>query len=256
MAVSINYRGNGPWGVGLGRNLTPNEVDQNFFALADAIVALQGDMPTPDNIASISVEGTVMTIHLQSGTSIGPIPMPFLRFGWQGFWSAGKVYNPTDVFVVDGQGVYFVNLPYTAGSTFDEAVADVDGNPLLIKLFGFSGTTDSTYDLGFYYAGRLADQTSGYLYQERLLRKIMIAATDFHNAYLQETAAGSLSLPILYNDNPIGSITFGAGAHEGAFVWTAGDVTIDYRERLAVGLPGSGDLTAAGLSVGFGAVRA
>src|SRR4051812_13766843 len=120
MAVSINYRGNGAWGTGLGRRLTVPEMDGNFYSLASAIVELQGDRPEPDNIASINVSGTIMNITLQSGTVIGPIPMPFLRFGWEGFWTAGKDYDPTDVFVVDGQGVYFVNLPYTAGTEFDE----------------------------------------------------------------------------------------------------------------------------------------
>lgn len=256
MPIAITYRGAGPWGAGQSIDLTADQINTNFYNLAVAVATLQATGPEPDSIASITVVGTAMTVHLQSGTAIGPIPLPFLRFGWKGPWTPETGYAAADVFSVDGQGIYFVNIPYTSGPTFDENQTNDGGSPLLIKLFGFDQSTfDTSYDVGFYYAGRLADQTTGYLYQEQLLRKITIPATTFHNAYLQSPATGTLTLPILYNGSQVGSIVFSGGANAGTFVWTAGDVTIDYRERLAVGLPGTSDATAAGLSVAFAAIR-
>lgn len=256
MAVSITYRTTGVWGAGTGSDLSADVIDQNFYNLAQAIATLQSDRPQPDNIASINVVGTAMSIVLQSGATLGPIPLPFLRFGWKGAWTPQTNYAAVDVFSVDGKGIYFVNYPFKSGDTFDENATDTDGNPLLLKLFGFDQAGETYYDIGFYYAGRIADQTVGYLYQEMLLRAVTIPATSAHNAFLEEPAAAPLSLPILYNDMTVGTILFDAGANVGSFVWISGDVNLSYRDRLAVGLPSASDATAAGLSVGFGALKA
>lgn len=259
MTVAITYKGAGPWGAGQDDNLSADQINNNFYNLAQAVVTLQSSRPQPDNIASISVVGTTMNVFLQSGTQIGPLPLPFLRFGWKGPLTASTNYAAADVFTVDGKGIYFVNIAFTSGadlSLFNENQTDTDDNPILLKLFGFDQSSDSSYDIGVYYAGRIGDQTVGYLYQEQLLRGITIPATDAHNAYLQEPAAANLSLPILVNDNPVGSVMFNAGENAGGFVWTSGDVSLSYRDRLAIGLPATPDATAAGLSVGFGAVKA
>ncbi len=256
MALSIIYRLDGPWGVGLGHNLTADDIDNNFWVIQQAIEALQSSRPQPDSIASFRVAGTALYETLQSGTEIGPVPMPFLRFDWKGPWIPSTVYNPTAVFTVDSQGIYFVDKPYTSGLTFDETVVDGDGNPILLKLFGYAQNSDNSYNTGFCYSGRIADQTIGYLYQEPFLVSVTIPATTGHLAYLMEPATADLSLPILSNDTKIGSIEFASSSHTGAFVWTGGDTSLTYGDRLAVGLPATPDATAAGLSVSFVGVRA
>src|SRR6202023_194374 len=96
------------WGSGKGANLPAAEVDIDFWSLAQAIDGVANNLPQPDNISSISVSGTQMTITLQSGTQFGPFPLPVLMFRWRGSWAASTGYNALDAFKVDGVGLYTV----------------------------------------------------------------------------------------------------------------------------------------------------
>jgi hypothetical protein len=135
-APAINYRGNGAWGNGLGRDLQASEIDGNFFALAEGIVALQNNPAQPDSIASIAVAGTQMTITLTSGAQLGPFTLPTLMMRWRSeFQVGGTAYAQLDVFSVSQQGIYFVLQPFLSGSTFDPNI-QVNGTPALQQLFG------------------------------------------------------------------------------------------------------------------------
>lgn len=142
MTTPITYRTDDAtrWGSGKGANLTAAEVDIDFWNLAQAIDGVANNLPQPDNISSITVSGTQMTVHLQSGTQFGPFPLPVLMFRWRGAWAANTGYNQIDAFMVAGQGLYVVLIAHTSAASFNEGATDpTTGNPIYNKLFGFSG---------------------------------------------------------------------------------------------------------------------
>lgn len=75
MTITITYRGDGDWGTGKGGNLTPAEVDANFWALVQAVEDL-GEGPAPAEIATITLSGTQLTITLSDARVFGPYTLP------------------------------------------------------------------------------------------------------------------------------------------------------------------------------------
>ena len=141
----LTFRTLGAWGAGKGSNLEAAEVDENFWSLAEAIIALQNDPALPVGIASITVSGTQMTITLTDGTVMGPFTLPVLTFRWRDEFSAGTLYSTLDVFKVTSTnpfvdpatvryGIFLVNI---AGSwtTFDPDLTS-GGLPVFTQLFG------------------------------------------------------------------------------------------------------------------------
>ena len=61
--MGIVYRtdDNARWGAGKGSNLTPAEVDLNFWEVIERLVALETDPPTAISIDDVSVAGNQMT---------------------------------------------------------------------------------------------------------------------------------------------------------------------------------------------------
>ena len=133
--MDITFRTLGAWGSGKGANLQPAEVDNNFWSIAQAIVALQNNPALPVGIASISVSGTQMTITLTDGSVMGPFTLPVLTFRWRDEWQATTTYAVLDVFSVTNTGIFMVQIAHTSGSTFDPAL-EVGGQPALLQLFG------------------------------------------------------------------------------------------------------------------------
>jgi hypothetical protein len=144
--MDITFRTLGAWGAGKGANLEASEVDNNFWALAEAIIALQNDPPLPTGIASITVAGTQMTITLTDGTVMGPFTLPALTFRWRGEYVPGTAYAVLDVFTFSSTntgGDYTSNLRYgifltqIAGTygLFDPDLL-VGGAPAFLQLFG------------------------------------------------------------------------------------------------------------------------
>ena len=143
------YRTAGAWGPGEGINLTPAQVDTNFYDLRTDVDDLIANPPTGVGIASIAVAGTAMTITLTDATELGPFPMPVLMFRWRGDWAAAQLYAVLDSFKVDGEGLFAVLREHTSAATFDPdavgsavaATALVVGTVYLITTVG---TTDFT----------------------------------------------------------------------------------------------------------------
>lgn len=125
MPVSITWNTTGVWGVGTGV-LDAVEVDENFYSVKQAIEALEADRPQPDNIASITTaaNGTQWIVHLDSGTQIGPLPIPVLQYRDRGQFVGFAVYAALDIFTAPGEGLYSVLIPHTAAATFDEDAGD------------------------------------------------------------------------------------------------------------------------------------
>lgn len=78
--MPVTYRTAGAWGAGKGSNLTPAEVDGNFYQLAQDILAAIAGMETPNGIADITVSGSQMTITLDDATVLGPFTIPRIPF--------------------------------------------------------------------------------------------------------------------------------------------------------------------------------
>lgn len=144
------FRTAGAWGAGKGSNLTPPEVDGNFWALLQRLVALEDDPPTPNEISNISVVGSQMKVFMQDGTVFGPFSLPVATFRWMGEWEAGADYLALDLVTVPDQGVYLSTVDTTSGSgdAFDPTETDSDGNPIWILVFG-----QTLYEFGFTLSG-------------------------------------------------------------------------------------------------------
>ena len=156
--VDITYRLNGPWGPGKGSNLQPSEVDNNFWAIAEAIVDLESNPAQPVGIESITMSGTQMTIHLTDGSVMGPFTIPVLAFTWRGEWQSLTSYAELDVFSVSNTGIFLTLLAHSSDIAFDPNITvDVSGTPTpaLQKLFGatdgtLSGLADVEIDSGIH----------------------------------------------------------------------------------------------------------
>ena len=82
--MTITYRTSGAWGAGKGSNLTPSEVDLNFYDVDQRIAVFEGTPPDPNDISNIVVSGTQMTIILEDATEFGPFTLPTAAFSWEG----------------------------------------------------------------------------------------------------------------------------------------------------------------------------
>jgi hypothetical protein len=140
----IVFRTLGPWGAGKGANLLPNEVDSNFWALAQSIFDLQNDPAVPNGIAAITVSGTQMTITLMDGQVLGPYTLPVLTFRWRDEWLPATIYAALDLVKVTDLGIYMCQITHTSGDTFDGALTDSTGAAVWLQLFGSADASLST----------------------------------------------------------------------------------------------------------------
>jgi hypothetical protein len=134
--MTLTYRTGGPWGAGKGTNLTPSEVDQNVYELAQAIVALQDHETAGANgIATVTLADTQMSIFLTDGTELGPFTIPVLKFRWRGEWEPDTSYAELDVVKVTSVGIFMLQVNSTSNSTFDATETSGD-NLVYLQLFG------------------------------------------------------------------------------------------------------------------------
>lgn len=64
------------WGAGKGADLTPAEVDLNFYDLDERVVTIELNPPTPIEISEITVTGSSMTVHMADSSTFGPFTLP------------------------------------------------------------------------------------------------------------------------------------------------------------------------------------
>lgn len=253
--LAVIYRTTGPWGVGKLSRLTKVEVDDNMWAFAQAIMALQTDRPEPAQIASFTVAGRFMTIQLTNGANFGPFPLPITEMRFRDEWTPLTLYEPLDWFTVSGVGIFSVIYEHTSGSEFDPAIL-ADTLPALKKIFGpdaGSITNSTVYDIDFIYQGRLADISAPLSFLAS--RSIIVPSSAVHYAYIAVPPASVVQvLPILHNAGQIGTVTFDVGENTGAVSITA-DETIPPGDRLAIGAPLASDSVAAAMTVAFAGQR-
>lgn len=139
-------------GAGDTMDITARVPGENGNTIAVAETMTNGSWATPtleggvgigaDNIESISVIGSQMTIFMQSGFTFGPFTLPIAMIRWRGEWAPAIDYAELDLVLVPATesfpGVYLVLEPHTSESIFDPAQV-IGGNPVYQKLFAISG---------------------------------------------------------------------------------------------------------------------
>jgi len=74
--MPIIYRTTGAWGPGKGSNLTPSEVDENFYDHELRIADIEASPPEPNQIANIIQTGDTITIVMEDASTFGPFTLP------------------------------------------------------------------------------------------------------------------------------------------------------------------------------------
>lgn len=145
------YRTSGAWGSGIGVNLTPAQVDANFFELRTDLDDVIANPPTANSIETIEAEGFTWRITLTDGTELDPLPVPVVYTVWRGDWAPFTLYSAADIFRVEGEGIFAVMQDHTSAATFDPDEAG--GSPIapyytqLIGVSTVSGTLDDISDV-------------------------------------------------------------------------------------------------------------
>lgn len=118
--MALTYRTSGSWGSGKGSNLTPAEVDANFYQLTLDIAAKaeQGV-----GIANFNVTGNQLTVVLTDHTLLGPFTLPTVTLTFKGEWLPDTDYFGGDVFTAEGS-TYLVTYNHTSDATFDPGAND------------------------------------------------------------------------------------------------------------------------------------
>lgn len=113
------YRTNGPWGSGIGVNLTPAQVDTNFYELRSDLDDVIANPPTADSIISVTQNGLSFTFHTTLGNTLGPLQMPYIGPIWRGEWAPFTLYSAADQFKVTDVGIFIVLVDHTSAGSFD-----------------------------------------------------------------------------------------------------------------------------------------
>jgi hypothetical protein len=122
--MGYTFRTDGAWGLGVGRDLFPAEVDGNFWqAIQDvAAKAAQGV-----GISNFVVNGNQFTVVLTDHTLLGPYALPMMQIIFRGEWLPNQYYSAGSV-ITHGGNTYFVNVNHTSAATFDPGANDGHGN--------------------------------------------------------------------------------------------------------------------------------
>jgi len=118
---------NAKWGAGKGANLTPGEVDENFWDLEQRTAALEASPAEPVGIAQVTVTGSTFTIVLTDGSSRGPFNLPAAKFNLVGEWAPGTPYVPNS-FITEAGKTYLILYPHTSAAFFDPGANDGAGH--------------------------------------------------------------------------------------------------------------------------------
>lgn len=219
--MAIIFRTSDPakWGAGKGSNLSPQEVDNNFFEIVQQIESLLANLPQPAEISNIEVIGTQMMIYLSNGDHYGPYTLPYVVYRYRGEWKPNETYSFLDMVTVKQRGLYFVNINHTSDAAFDPD-RTINGNPVYTLMFGESAYI---YDIGFFYPMRPGQGigAGGYMAAHLLLRAITLpSGLPGSAAKLRIAPAADLSFAIKDQDgSSLGILTFSAGETDGVFTF-------------------------------------
>lgn len=152
--MTIVYRTAGLWaGSDLGRDLTPTEVDSNFFYLFSQLSAVMDHASAGAiNIDYFEVVGSQFYVHMTDHSVIGPYDLPVAAWNFRGDWTPSTIYVKQDVFSNAGS-IYLVIFDHTSDVTFDPDANDGSGHNFYQLMLSSGSTTtvktvtNHTYDL-------------------------------------------------------------------------------------------------------------
>jgi hypothetical protein len=252
--MAIAYRTTGPWGSGQAGNLTPPQVDENFFTLDQRVAAVENNPPTAISIESFVVEGTLLTIVLTNGAEHGPFVLPVAQWRWTGMWQPITQYFVGDIVEDDGS-LYFIRVQHISGAAFDPDLFGPEGQVYVLMI----AKASQPYDIGMFFNDEVRAGED--------LLMIHVAVRSFtipvnfagSQAWLERaTSASAITLPVYKNlGEVVGTITFTPGAllsGSGQFgVFNTLDaenpISLAATDRISIGQSYEDDPTAAFLSV-------
>lgn len=125
----MHYRTNdsAKWGAGKGANLTPAEVDENFWDLDRRAAAIEASPPQPVGIDHVTVTDNSFTILLTDGSAQGPFALPAAKFNLVGEWQPNTLYVPNS-FITEAGKTYLILYPHTSDAFFDPGANDGAGH--------------------------------------------------------------------------------------------------------------------------------
>lgn len=142
--MTIIFRTAGAWGAGKGSNLTPAEVDGNFWDHEQRLDSIETNPPAAVNIDYFTTSGNQMFAHMTDHSVIGPIEIPVGTWNFRGEWQPDTLYFAFDV-VTFGTAVYLVNSEHTSEGSFDPSASNSFGyiyNLILAEPSGGGGGSD------------------------------------------------------------------------------------------------------------------
>jgi hypothetical protein len=131
------------WGIGKGSNLTPAEVDINFWDVIQRLIALEALPDAAAGIDHFEISGTSLYVHMTDTTVLGPYPLPVATFLARGEWAAATAYAVMDTFTING-GLYVVTWPHTSAATFDAGANDGAGHNYYVLMIQTPGNAFPT----------------------------------------------------------------------------------------------------------------
>jgi Carbohydrate-binding module family 5/12 len=118
--MGMTFRTSGPWGTGSASNLTPAQVDQNFWQIIQDIAA----KAVPGvGISEFLIEGDQMSVVLSDHSVLGPYQLPTAQLTFQGEWIPNNAYLANDI-ITHGGATYMVLMDHTSEATFDPGATD------------------------------------------------------------------------------------------------------------------------------------
>lgn len=220
MAITYRTTDGTKWGAGKGSNLTPTQVDINFWELAQRILELEENPPSAKDISNIEVIGSQMKIYLSDGTEFGPYTLPVAMFRYRGEWAPTENYVFMDLVTVPQRGLYFINVTHTSDAEFDPDKV-ISGESVYTLMFG---ELAYVYNFGVFYPMRPGQGISsgGYM-AARLFEYGVILAAGLPGslAKLRVAPTADLTFEIYDQDDTLlGDVTFPAGLTDGVFTFT------------------------------------
>lgn len=123
--MTIIYRTSGPWGVGLGADLSAVQVDNNFWDLHGRVEILEA-WPTPAAIVGFEIDGNQLTVIMDDATTHGPYTLPtYVPSAFE--WEPGLSVVPGQMFAKNAT-IYTVVLPHITVDPFDPNESSTDGD--------------------------------------------------------------------------------------------------------------------------------
>lgn len=205
MAVIFRTVDMAKWGAGKGSNLSPTEVDLNFWDLLQRIIAMETDPPEAVSIDTIEVVGNQMTITMTDATTRGPFTLPTATWQMAGEWQ--PLTNYTAFQVVSNSGsLYLILHNHTSLTVFNPDEEDIDGFRYSLIL----GQPLKPNDLHVFLADTMIPNQLIYRYQAT--RRWQLPDDLLGSLFLAGTAAvASTVVTLRQNAAAIGTLTWGVG---------------------------------------------